>query len=312
MQFHPYQDGASAQRMVDAVQDYIETNGVPEKRKLSLSRRLKINTKFGKPTKNIFNGTKINKISAVIITYNEDIHIASVLENLKFTDEIIVVDSNSTDGTIEKIKNHPKVKLIIRPFVNYTDQKTYALEQASNDWVLFLDADERLTDDLRNEILHTVNSDQPTAEAYYFYRIFMFKDKILRFSGWQRDKNYRLFKKSKVHFTQDRIVHETLVVDGKSDVLKNKLVHYSYKDYEDYKGKMIKYGQMKAQEELEKNYDPNIYHFVFRPLYKFLNHYIFRLGILDGKKGITICYLNALGVYARYKELRQLRTNKQY
>jgi len=139
----------------------------------------------------------------------------------------------------------------------------------------------------------------------------MFKKEVLHFSGWQSDKNYRLFRKSKVHFALDRIVHETLVVDGLSDVLKNKLIHYSYKNYNDYKGKMIKYGQMKAQEEFKKNYKPNPYHFIFRPLYKFLNHYIFRLGILDGRKGIIICYLNALGVYARYKELRRLQKSTQ-
>lgn len=307
MQFHPYQDGKSALRMVNAVKEYIEIHGVPEERKLSLARRLKIDSMFGKPTKNPFIGEKTNKISAILITYNEDIHINAVLENVKFADEIIVVDSFSTDGTIEKIKEHPNVKLIQRPFLNYTDQKSFALEQATNDWVIFLDADERIPDRLRNEILATVNSSEPTADAYYFYRTFMFKNKVLHFSGWQSDKNYRLFKKSKVHFTEERIVHETLVVDGESDVLKNKLVHYSYKNYEDYKGKMIKYGQMKAVEELKKDYDPNFYHFVFRPFYKFFNHYILRFGILDGKKGVIICYLNALGVYSRYKELKRLR-----
>lgn len=307
MQFHPYQDGKSALRMVNAVKEYIEIHGVPEERKLSLARRLKIDSMFGKPTKNPFIGEKTNKISAILITYNEDIHINAVLENVKFADETIVVDSFSTDGTIEKIKEHPNVKLIQRPFLNYTDQKSYALEQATNDWVIFLDADERIPDRLRNEILATVNSSEPTADAYYFYRTFMFKNKVLHFSGWQSDKNYRLFKKSKVHFTEERIVHETLVVDGESDVLKNKLVHYSYKNYEDYKGKMIKYGQMKAVEELKKDYDPNFYHFVFRPFYKFFNHYILRFGILDGKKGVIICYLNALGVYSRYKELKRLR-----
>ena len=307
MQFHPYQDGKSALRMVNAVKDHIEINGVPEERKLSIARRLKINSMFGKPTANPFDGEKINKISAVLITFNEDIHINAVLENVKFADEIIVVDSFSTDGTIEKIKQHTNVKLIQRPFENYTDQKSYALEQATNDWVLFLDADERVPDRLRNEILETVNSKEASADAYYFYRVFMFKNKILRFSGWQRDKNYRLFKKSKVHFTQDRIVHETLVVDGQSGVLKNKLIHYSYKNYEDYKGKMIKYGQMKAVEEFKKDYSPNLYHFIFRPFYKFFNHYILRFGVLDGTKGFIICYLNALGVYSRYKELKRLR-----
>lgn len=135
----------------------------------------------------------------------------------------------------------------------------------------------------------------------------MFKNKRLYFSGWQKDKNFRLFRKSKVRFTQERIVHETLIVNGDIGILNHKLIHYSYKDYEDYKSKMIKYARMKAQEELSKEYTPNLYHFTIRPLYKFLNHYILRLGILDGKKGIIICYLNALGVYARYKELKRLR-----
>ncbi|MGF1559323.1 MAG: glycosyltransferase [Flavobacteriaceae bacterium] len=250
---------------------------------------------------------KQNKISALLITFNEITHIDAVIKNLSFADEIIVVDSYSTDGTIERIKSYPHVKLIQRAFKNYTDQKSFALDQASYDWVLFNDADERVTRDLKNEILEVVNSDGPTADAYHFFRTFMFQNQVLRYSGWQSDKNYRLFKKSKVHFTEDRIVHETLVVNGESSSLKNKLIHYSYKNYHDYKSKMIKYGQMKAQEELKKGVVPNFYHFALRPLYKFLNHYLLRLGILDGKKGLVICYLNALGVFSRYQELKKLR-----
>ena len=171
-----------------------------------------------------------------------------------------------------------------------------------------MDADERLTDSLKNEILKTVNSNNIEPVAYLFLRTFMFKDKVLRFSGWQSDKNYRLFRKSKVKFDKERIVHETLLIDGKSSVLENKLIHYSYSNYDDYKGKMVKYGQMKALEEYRKDKKAHFYHFIFRPLYKFLNHYILRLGFLDGRKGIIICYLNALGVYSRYKELKRLRS----
>lgn len=308
---HPYRDGKSAHRMVETIENYISKNGVPNNRKLSLDRRLKIHSIFGKPIENLWDGNKKRKITALLITYNEIDNIDSVLENIKFVDEIIVVDSLSTDGTIEKIKEYPHVKLIQRPFKNYTDQKSFALEQASHDWILFMDADERLTDALKNEILKTVNSITTSAVAYYFYRTFMFQNEVLHFSGWQSDKNYRLFRKSKVNFTKDRIVHETLVVDGESDVLKHKLIHYSYKDYKDYKGKMIKYGQMKAQEEYQKDYSPNSYHFVLKPLYKFFNHYILRLGLLDGIKGIIICYLNALGVYSRFKELKRLRNTDQ-
>ncbi len=249
---------------------------------------------------------KPQKISALLITFNEEKNIEAVLDNISFADEIIVVDSYSTDGTIMLIKKYPKVKLLQRTFLNYTDQKSFALQQANYNWVLFLDADERVTPVLQKEIVETVGIKDNPVVAYYFTRTFMFQDKILRFSGWQSDKNYRLFRKDKVRFDLNRIVHETLEIDGTCATLKHKLLHYSYTDYEDYKGKMIKYGQMKAKEEFRKGHRARWYHFIFRPSYKFFNHYILRLGILDGKKGITICYLNALGVYARYKELARL------
>lgn len=248
------------------------------------------------------------KISALVITYNEEENIEGILDNLNFADELIVIDSYSTDRTVALIEEHPNVKLIQRKFINYTDQKSYALAQASHDWVLFLDADERLTPELKAEVLEVIHSDESDVAAYFFKRTFMFKNKVLHFSGWQSDKNYRLFRKSKVRFVEDRIVHETLEVEGQSATLKNKLLHYSYKDYEDYKGKMVKYGKMKAFEQYQKGKRASLYHFIFRPAYKFLNHYILRLGFLDGKRGIIICYLNALGVFSRYQEMKRLET----
>jgi glycosyltransferase involved in cell wall biosynthesis len=252
---------------------------------------------------------KSQNISALLITLNEEKNMEEILDNLSFADEIIVVDSFSSDSTAQIVKENGKAKLIQRAFKNYTDQKGFAMEQATHDWILFLDADERVTPELKDEILDIVNSETETASAYYFLRTFMFQDQVLRFSGWQTDKNYRLFRKSKVHFAQDRIVHETLVVDGESKTLKNRLIHYSYSSYEDYKGKMIKYGTMKARDEFKKGKKGSWFHSVFRPTYKFFNHYILRLGFLDGKKGIIICYLNALGVHAKFKELKRL--NKQ-
>ena len=248
------------------------------------------------------------KISALLITLNEEENMADVLANLKFADEIIVVDSYSTDDTAKIAKATEGVTFIQREFKNYTDQKNFALQQAKNDWVVFIDADERMPQVLIDEVLVTINSDQDNKVAYFFYRTFMFKNKKLRFSGWQTDKNYRLFRKSKVKFDQNRIVHETLIVNGNAGILKSKLLHYSYKNYEDYKSKMVKYGKMKAMESFKKGKKTQWYHFTFRPLYKFLNHYFLRLGILDGTKGVIICYLNALGVYSRYRELKRLNT----
>jgi hypothetical protein len=220
--YHPYQDGKSALRMIEATEEYAIKNGIPEARILPLDRRIKIDSIFGRPISNPWNGIVNNKVSAVFITFNEIIHIDEVLTNVQFANEIIVVDSFSTDGTVARIEKRPNVTLIQRPFINYTDQKSYAMSLASNDWVLFMDADERIIDRLKNEILNTINGDTK-AVAYFFYRTFMFGQKILRFSGWQSDKNFRLFRKSKVAFTKERIVHETLIVDGPVDILKSKL-----------------------------------------------------------------------------------------
>jgi len=248
------------------------------------------------------------KISGLLITLNEEKHIDAVLQNLSFCDEIIVVDSFSTDGTVEIIKKYSNIQLIQRSFKNYTDQKQFALNQATHNWILFMDADERVPPELQKEIINEIETASKPASAYYFLRIFMYKQKVLRFSGWQTDKNYRLFQKSKVQFVSDRIVHETLEVNGESKTLKNKLIHYSFNNYDEYKSKMVKYGKMKARESFDAGKKARWYHSIFRPSWKFINHFILRLGFLDGKKGIVISYLNALGVYTRYKELKRLYT----
>lgn len=245
------------------------------------------------------------KITGLIIAYNEEKHIGEVLKNIDFVDEIIVVDSYSTDNTLKIIDAFPNVKVYQKKFEDFTSQRNYALELASNDWILFIDADERVTPELKEEILKTIRS-QHTKAAYYFVRKFMYKSEPLHFSGWQTDKNYRLFRKSKASYVSERLVHETLQVNGESGVLKNKLIHYSFDDYDVYKGKMIKYGKLRAKELFLKGRKPSYLLMIVKPLYKFLYDYFIRLGILDGKKGIVICYLNALSVYYRYSELKKL------
>ncbi|UJH66830.1 glycosyltransferase family 2 protein [Allomuricauda sp. SCSIO 65647] len=250
------------------------------------------------------------KLSALIITYNELGYIEKCIESVSFADEILIVDSYSNDGTYEYLINHPKVKVIQNAFENFTAQKSFTLKQASNDWVLFLDADEIVSPSLRDEILETINNPD-ACEAYWFYRIFMFKNEKLRFSGWQTDKNHRLFRKSKVRFTDKKLVHETLEVDGSSCILNEKLTHYCYKNYEDYKSKMLHYGRLKAKEAFYREKHFNYLSMIVKTGWKFFNHYFLRLGILDGKKGIIICYLNALGVLERFRELKRLEKKNE-
>jgi glycosyltransferase involved in cell wall biosynthesis len=251
------------------------------------------------------------KISALIITYNEIGYVEKCIESVSFADEIIVVDSYSTDGTYEYLLNHPKVKVIQNPFKNYTAQKSFTLNQASHDWVIFLDADEVVPDELQHEIVNTINGEKKHV-AYWFYRKFMFQKERLRFSGWQTDKNYRLFRKSKVNFSNKRIVHETLDVDGTSGILRNKLIHFCYKDYESYRSKMLCYGRLKAKEAFDKNKRFSYALLILKPMWKFFNSYVIRLGFLDGIKGITICHLDALCDVERYHELHRLEREEQW
>ncbi|TPG43949.1 glycosyltransferase family 2 protein [Flavobacterium pectinovorum] len=245
-------------------------------------------------------------LTALVITYNEEQNIKIVLDHLAFADEIIVVDSFSSDKTFEIAASFKNVKVFQRSFDNFACQRNYALSLASNSWILFMDADERLTPELQQEISFVIHQ-KNSASAYFMRRNFMFENKKLRFSGWQTDKIIRLFKKENASYNIKKIVHEKLIVNGRIGKLKNRLVHHSYSNYDDYKQKMVFYGQLKAQEEILKETSPNFFHFYIRPAYQFLNQYLVRFGFLDGKKGIIICYLNALSVAVRFQELKKIK-----
>ena len=245
------------------------------------------------------------KISALIIVYNEITHIDDLIQHLNFVDEIIAIDAFSEDGTFEKLNHYPQVKTIQRKFLNFSDQRNFAITQASNEWILFIDADERITPKLKDNILEAVKNKTNTI-AYKFPRKFVFEDKIMRFSGLQTDKVFILFKNGSATYFKDKTVHEQLDIRGKKAVIKHYMLHYSFSGVNHYKNKIEHYAILKAQELLKKGKKPNGYHFYIKPAYKFINNYILRLGVLDGKAGYIICKLNAYGVWYRYQELKRL------
>ncbi len=246
----------------------------------------------------------VMNISGLIITYNEEKNIQDVLESFDFCDEIIVVDSFSTDKTVEIAKKFSNVKVIQNKFEDFTKQRNLALDAAKNDWVLFLDGDERITPALKQEIINELNSSRQK-DAYYFYRKFFFAQKPIHFSGTQGDKNFRLFRKSKARYMAEKKVHETLKVNGSIGILKNKLLHYSVSDYESYRKKMIHYGVLKGKELAAKGKKYSVLVQYLKTAFKFFKAYIMRLGVLDGKEGYQLSYLQSLSVYETYESLKK-------
>ena len=254
---------------------------------------------------------KKQDITALIIVYNEINHIDELISHLDFVSEIIVIDSFSNDGTFEKLNTYPHVKTIQHKFLDFANQRNFAIEQASKEWILFIDADERISLELKKEILallHNVSD----INAFKFRRKFIFQKQIIRFSGLQTDKIYRLFRKGTAFYLENKLVHEQLVVDGKTATLKNYLLHYSFINTQHYKSKTEDYARLKARELFSKKLVPNWYHFYIKPTYKFISNYIFRLGFLDGKLGYIICKLNAYGVWFRYQELKRLYLSPKF
>ncbi|MGA9213449.1 glycosyltransferase family 2 protein [Kaistella sp.] len=243
------------------------------------------------------------KISGLIITFNEEKNIQEILDCFDFCDEIIIVDSFSTDKTLEIASQNPKVKIILNTFEDFTKQRNIALDSAKNDWVLFLDGDERTTLELEKEIIVTVES--PDAkDAYYFHRTFFVGEKKINFSGTQNDKNFRLFRKSKAYYDYNKKVHETLVVTGSIGVLKHKLLHYSFESFEQFKKKMLYYGLLKGSELADKGKKYSIIIHYSKVVFKFVKTYFLKLGILDGIDGLKISYLQSLYVNESYRALK--------
>lgn len=247
----------------------------------------------------------MTKLTALIITYNEINNIADLVSNISFADECIVVDSYSTDGTFEKLKTYRNIKVHQREFKNFTDQKNFALSLATYDWVLFLDADERLSQEGKDEVKKIINNNSEFV-AYWARFQYYFGKKPINFSGFQTAKSYRLFRKSKCKFDTQKIVHEALLVNGESAILNNKIIHYSFRDYNHYKEKMRLYGHLKANNLFKKGKKSSLFKKLIKPPYRFFNHYIMRLGILDGKVGYQISALNAYEVRERFRKLDQL------
>lgn len=250
----------------------------------------------------------MKKISALLISYNEAQWIKDYIQQLDFVDEIIIVDSYSTDDIQNIALQYPKVKFFKREFDNFANQRNFALSLAQNDWILFLDADEFIHPALEEEIKHKIYNEDAIV-AFKIKRKFYFLGQKINFSGLHLDEAYRLFNKQFCHYNEKKYVHEQLIVNGKSAVLKGVLNHYSVTNLSVYKTKLDYYSRLKAAQLHEEKLQPNFFHFLLKPFFRFFTQYILKLGILDGKAGLQLAYLNAKAVYLRYYYLNKLIKN---
>lgn len=245
------------------------------------------------------------RLSAIIICRNEEKDIEGAIQSLLWADEILIVDSYSTDNTLTIAGNYP-VKILQRTFDNFSRQRNWALDQAAHDWVLMLDADERLTPDLQHEIQDLL-ANTPAYAAYSIYRSNFFMGKEVRYSGWQNDWVVRLFDKSKNRYSDNNVHEELVMTGGRPARLKHKMWHYTYRSLSHYLEKWDIYSTLSAKDKAGSTPSVSLYHLMLKPAFRFFRHYILKLGILDGKVGFVISYLAASGVFMRYLKLWRMQ-----
>lgn len=250
----------------------------------------------------------MHKLSVIIPTGNEVHNIEAVIASVDFADEILVVDSFSTDGTFEKAQQLA-TRVIQREYEYSASQKNWAIPQATYEWILLVDADERVTAELKNEILEFLKNPTDTYVAFWIGRKNHFMGREVKFSGWRNDKVIRLFKRDFCSY-EDKKVHAEIKTNGAVGQLKHKLYHNTYTGLNEYMEKMNRYADLQARDYDSKTGRLTPYHFILKPFWGFFKHYIVQSGFRDGVVGLTIAWIQAYVVYMRYAKLWLLRKNR--
>lgn len=243
----------------------------------------------------------MTKITATIITLNEEANIGACLESLRWVDEIIVSDSNSSDATVEICKAYG-ARVFTDEWLGFGAQKNLCQSRASHEWILNIDADERIAPGLDEEIREVLREGK--AVGYYVPRKNYFGDKWIRRCGWYPDYNLRLYKKETGRFSE-RAVHEAVEVSGPTARLTNPLIHKTYKDVRDYLTRMERYSSLAVDEMIKEGRRPRPGDVLLRPLFTFIKMYFLRLGLLEGLTGLQLSGLYACYTYKKYTKLRQ-------
>ncbi len=240
------------------------------------------------------------KLSVILITKNESANIPECLNSVKFADEWIIVDSGSDDDTVSKARSFGAT-VIETDWPGFGPQKNRALDAATGDWILSIDADERITPELANEILETVKSADP-ADAYEILRKGWYCGKFMNHGDWAKDYVIRLFKRGTARFTDDK-VHERLVVNGKTKRLNAIMLHYSFMNFSQVIRKMDSYSDLSARQKYLQGKKGSVGKALGHGIWAFIRSYIIKGGFMDGGQGLALAISNAEGSYYRYLKI---------
>ncbi len=243
---------------------------------------------------------KASDLSVAIITWNEAERLRQTLESVAWVREIVVVDSGSTDKTMEIAREFTD-KVLFHPWAGYTAQKNYALTQASSSWILSLDADEVVTPELQDEIQQVLAHDGP-ADGYLIPRKNLFLGRWIRHGRLYPDLQLRLFRRGRGAFRPAK-VHEGVQVEGPVASLKAPLIHHSYQSVGDFVARADRYSTLAAEEALEQGRTGRLRNCVSRPLGRFASMYLLHRGFLDGRHGLLLALLYSYYVFLREAKL---------
>ena len=243
-------------------------------------------------------------VTVTIITLNESRHIAAAIDSAAWADEILVVDSGSTDDTVS-IATAKGVRVMSRTWPGYVDQKNYAASVASHDWIFSLDADERVTPSLAAEV-RTIVDGNSTERAFRVPRVTFHLGRWVRTTDFYPDYQTRLYDRRAARW-QGKYVHESVAADGPVGQLKNELQHYSYRDLSDHLDRINQYSTLAARQMHESGRRATPIDLLLHPPAAFLRNYLVRGGFADGMAGLTISLVNAYSVLLKFAKLWELQ-----
>lgn len=248
------------------------------------------------------------KLSVIIITRNEAANIRACLDSVTWADEIIVVDSGSTDDTVAIAREFTS-QVHKHDWPGFGAQKNRALDYATKEWVFSIDADERVTPELRAAIEAVLRKKDDVCAAYRISRLSSYCGRLMRHSGWHPDPVVRLFRRNAARFSDD-LVHERLLVEGVVGQIDGELLHYAFDNLEEVLNKVNHYSSAGAVMLQQRGRTASLGGAVLRGLWSFLRTYILRGGFLDGREGFMLAVSNAEGTYYRYLKLMLLNRKK--